>query len=47
MPTTATAISVVDQVLGVLPDETSKELLIGDLAFEQVLSSTLKDKAAE
>ncbi len=35
--------SAVDQAIGVMVDETSPETLIGDLAFEQVLSGTRKD----
>ncbi len=38
--TAAAAISAVDQVLGILPDATLTELVIGDLAFEQALLNT-------
>jgi hypothetical protein len=40
--TAKTAISIVDGVLGVATDESLKETLIGDLAFEQVSNGTRK-----
>ncbi len=44
LPVPANAVSsAVDQVVGVIVDETSHETLLGDLAFEQVTSGTRKD----
>jgi hypothetical protein len=39
-------ISVVDQVLGVLQDDSSHQIFIGDLAFEQVSSGTHQPKGS-
>ncbi|MGO9917427.1 MAG: Ig-like domain repeat protein, partial [Isosphaeraceae bacterium] len=44
-PATASS-SVIDQVLGALPDTDSRDTLIGDLAFEQVSSGTRKPRGS-
>ncbi len=38
--------SAVDQILSVLPDTNSRDTLIGDLAFEQIWSSTRKARGS-